>query len=137
MDYPLYPGSIPQRQTWLPQPQMQMQMPMQQPPGFNCRPVTSREEAVATQVDFASPGTLMPDFAHNVIYFKRFNSNTGVSDFLTYALRTDPPPQPAPEWASVQEVGELRSMVNELAKRLEAMKREHEPVGSAATEDLP
>lgn len=128
MDYPLYPGSVPQRQTWLPQPQMQMQMPMQQPPGFNCRPVTSREEAVATQVDFMSPGTIMPDFAHGVIYFKRFNGNTGASDFLTYALRVDPPAPQQQEWASVQEVGELRGMVQQLAERLNRMEVPHEPV---------
>lgn len=54
--------------------------------GFICRPVTSREEAVAIQTDFMSPGTLMPDFGHGMVYFKRFNSNTGLSDWLEFAL---------------------------------------------------
>lgn len=58
-----------------------VQQPQQTQNGFNCRPVTCREEAVAAQVDFMSAGLIMPDLAHGVIYVKRFNTNTGASDF--------------------------------------------------------
>lgn len=53
--------------------------------GFICRPVTSREEAVAVQTDFISAGTIMPDLGHGVIYLKRFNPNTGLSDWYEFA----------------------------------------------------
>lgn len=54
--------------------------------GFLCRPVTSREEALAVQADYFSPGTLMPDLGHGVVYLKRFNPNTGASDIFEFAL---------------------------------------------------
>lgn len=54
--------------------------------GFLCRPVTSREEALAVQVDYFSPGTLMPDLGHGVVYLKRFNNSTGASDLFQFAL---------------------------------------------------
>ena len=70
------------------QPQMQQMQPQQQTPvGFTCKPVTSREEAIAATVDFFGPGTLMPDFSHGMVYFKRFNQNTGASDFMDFAYQ--------------------------------------------------
>lgn len=86
-DPPMYGAS--------PSPQNQPQNAVGQPPvpsmpsptnGFSCRPVTSREEAVAIQTDFLSPGTIMPDLGHNMIYMKRFNTNTGASDFFEFSL---------------------------------------------------
>lgn len=59
--------------------------------GYVCRPVTSREEAVASQVDFLGPGTIMPDFGHGMIYFKRFNPNSGGAEFFDFSVQ--PPPQ--------------------------------------------
>lgn len=54
---------------------------------FACRPVTSREEAVAAQVDFFGPGTLMPDLGHGVIYLKRFNQQTGACDLVEFTVQ--------------------------------------------------
>ena len=79
---------------------------MQQPPaqqiaqptnttGFNCRPVTSREEAVAVLSDYFTQGTVMPDLGHGRIYLKRFNPNTGASDFFEFALVQQEPESPA------------------------------------------
>lgn len=62
-----------------------------QPAGYVCRPVTSREEAVAVTVDFLGPGTIMPDFSHGMIYFKRFNPNSGGAEFFDFSVQ--PPPQ--------------------------------------------
>ena len=70
--------------------------------GYNCRPVTSREEAVALQVDFFSMGTLMPDLAHNVVYLKRLNQQTGGSDFFTFALQQPKEPE-KPEYVTREE----------------------------------
>lgn len=54
---------------------------------FACRPVTSREEAVAAQVDFFGPGTLMPDLGHGVVYLKRFNQQTGACDLVEFTVQ--------------------------------------------------
>lgn len=89
-----YPTYISQRTDALPGAQNVPQMPQnygqantQQTvqTGFQCRPVTSREEAVASLVDYFSPGMLMPDLAHGRVYFKRFNPNTGASDFVEFS----------------------------------------------------
>lgn len=56
---------------------------------FSCKPVTSREEALAMQTDFMAAGTIMPDLGHGVIYLKRFNPNTGSSDFVEFILKSN------------------------------------------------
>lgn len=113
----------PTQQPYMPgsynyQPQIP-QMPQQA--GFACRPVTSREEAQAAQIDFFSPGSIMPDLGHGVIYLKRFNQNTGGSDLFTFALQQDQP-KTEPVYAPADEVKELRRMVEDLKKEIERMK---------------
>lgn len=54
--------------------------------GFAVQPVTSREEALAVIADPMSPGVILPDLGHGVIYVKRFNPNTGASDFGEFAF---------------------------------------------------
>lgn len=65
----------------------QSAVPAAQQANFTCRPVTSREEAVAVQADFFSLGTLMPDLAHGVVYMKRINQQTGSADFFEFGYR--------------------------------------------------
>ena len=60
--------------------------------GFAVQPVTSREEALAVIADPLAAGVLLPDLGHGVIYMKRFNPNTGASDFGEFRLA-----QPAAE----------------------------------------
>lgn len=79
------------QQTYFPQQPQQMVQPAPQPvqspqPAFACRPVTNREEAVAAQTDYFSAGLIMPDLARGRIYFKRFNQQTGASDFYEFGL---------------------------------------------------
>lgn len=114
MAYPTYfPYQSPQSYY---QPQMtnypaQMpQTPQQAQTGgvaYSCRPVTSREEAVAAQVDFFGPGTLMPDLGHGVIYLKRFNQNTGACDMMTFSLEL-PRQEELPEYATIEDLNKLR-----------------------------
>ena len=92
------------------QPMQQMQQ-MQQP-GYVCRPVTGREEALAAQVDFLGPGTVMPDLAHGMIFLKRFNPNTGSSDFLEFEFRQ--PKQEQPQGGV--SVDDFRALVDRVAK---------------------
>lgn len=81
---------------------------------FVCRPVTSRLEAEAVQVDFMSAGTVMPDLAHGCVYIKRFNPNTGASDFLVFSAQA---PEPSPvQYATIQDLNALR---DELLNRKE------------------
>lgn len=96
--YPAYGGYNPVT-PFAPAPQVYqpMQQPAPQPvqaaqtvgstntqPNFFCRPVASREEALGVPVDFMGAPMFFPDLAHNVIYMKRFNSNTrAILDFLT------------------------------------------------------
>ena len=69
----------------------QMYMP-QQPPGympqqqqelFLIRSVGSPEEAVATPVDYFKP-TIIMGLNHGMIYFKKFNPETGETVFDAY-----------------------------------------------------
>ena len=86
--------------------------------GYICRPVTCREEAVAAQVDYFSAGLVMLDLAHGMIYVKRYNSDTGLSDWGEYKYC---PPQPkAPEVDPAQFV--TRKEFDEFARRMQAMK---------------
>lgn len=62
-----------------------------QQPSFTCHPVTSREEAVAAQTDYFSAGLVMPDLGHGCIYLKRFNPNTGASDFFRFVMEPEAP----------------------------------------------
>nr|DAL48069.1 MAG TPA_asm: hypothetical protein [Caudoviricetes sp.] len=95
------------------QPQYQMQSGnIQQPmnavsqPGYSVRPVGSREEAVGAQVDFMGPGTLMPDFGHGVIYFKRFNPNKGSTELFDFRVT---PPEEQPKYATLADLDALRA----------------------------
>ena len=133
MNYPYYnpyqfsPQSGPQPrfdQMGANPPQMQnapVPQQTQQGAAFLTRPVTSREEAVAAQVDFLGPGTLMPDLSHGTIYLKRFNPNTGASDFFTFTLE-QPKAEPEPQWATKEDIAQLREEIEQLKPR-KAVKR--------------
>lgn len=93
--YPSY-GMMPQQ----PMPQQMYSPQTQAPapaaaPAYACKPVTSREEAIAAATNYLGLGDIMPDLAHGVIYLKRFNRDTGVSDFLEfrYSPQTQAPAQ--------------------------------------------
>lgn len=134
MAYPMYNNGYP---TFLP-PQNQAVQPVQPIPAMNnmnqgayqtgylCRPVTSREEAVAAETSYFSPGTLMPDLAHEVVYLKRFNPNSGGSDFFTYVLKEDEP-EPKIEYASTDDVLRLREIIDSLRDEIETLKKPAEP----------
>lgn len=80
--------------------------PAAQQANFACRPVTSREEAVAVQADFFSLGTIMPDLSHGVVYLKRLNQQTGASDFFEFVYR-QPEAEQKPEYITREEFDEF------------------------------
>jgi len=92
--------------------------------GFFVRPVTNREEAVAAQIDFLSPGTFMPDLANGRVYFKRFNNQTGSCDFATFRLEL-PEAQsetPAPEYATKADLVEMQQVIEGLADEISTLR---------------
>lgn len=109
-----YPTALPQLPQQMQTAPQQMQQPVQ-PTGFGVRAVTSREEALGVQVDFFSPGTVMPDLGHGAIYLKRFNQNTGASDLYEFRI-VEPQEQP-------DELQQLREAVRRLEREVAALKQ--------------
>ena len=120
MSYPTYmPYASPQQPVFAPQsrsaafqPQgytVPANFPAAQPAagfgqggGFSVQPVTTKEEALAVIADPFLTGVLMPDMAHGMIYLKRFNPQTGASDFIEFRAAVDPVPPPEPQYVSVE-----------------------------------
>lgn len=91
--YNTYQQPMPQYQM---QPAQQYQMqPQQQNPQANIivRPVASIEEARAMQTDFSGAMVIMPDTAHEQIYTKQLNYNTGSADWCIYRRMQEQPQQ--------------------------------------------
>lgn len=98
----------PQTANYPPQmPQVPQAAQTAQQSGYNCRPVTSREEALAVQVEFFGPGTLMPDIAHGVVYLKRFDQNTGNCDLITFTAEMPKRAEPV-RYATIEDLEKLR-----------------------------
>lgn len=101
----------------------QQYFPQQTQGGFACRPVTSKEEALAAQTDFMAAGTVMPDLGHGMIYLKRFNPNTGLSDWAEFALVSDAAAPPNDYGNILRGFGEqlngLTTRFDELSEKLE------------------
>lgn len=99
-------------QTQYRTPSMNINPQMMQPtqPGYSVRPVGSREEAVGAQADFMSPGLIMPDLGHGVIYFKRFNSDAGSTEFHEFKLVA---PAPPPQYATLADLEALKAELTE------------------------
>lgn len=93
-------------QTYFPQP-MQQPQPQNQPMqgGVMCRPVASIEEARAMQVQFDGSLYAFINLAAGEIYTKRFNFDTGNTDFEIYAKQRPAPPV---AYATAAEVDALR-----------------------------
>lgn len=101
-------GANPPAQQNAPQAQMQGQNQ-----GFVVRPVTSREEAVAAQIDFFGPGTIMPDLSHGVMYLKRFNPQSGASDFFAFTVEQPKEEKPV-QYATKEDIDSLRNEIEQL-----------------------
>lgn len=125
-------GQIPQMAQMQQMPQPAQAGPPGGAPSFCCRPVTSREEAVAMLADYFSLGTVMPDLAHGVIYLKRFNANTGGSDFYTFALQAEVIPQRDIQETLLQEIMALRETIAQIQAESDRPRRARK-----AAEDVP
>ena len=121
---PVWQSQRPDMVQGYPQPQQMAPAPPQsQQQAFATRPVTSREEAVAVQVDFMGAGTLMPDLSHGAIYLKRFNQETGACDFLTFTAEQTKMENPTPtEYATKADLLEMRQVIEGLAGDLDRLR---------------
>lgn len=107
---------------------------------FLCRPVTSREEALAVPADFMSNGTIMPDLGHGMIYLKRFDSNTGLSNMFEFAMVQQNAAEESvpvvPDYSEILEgLGErldsLAERLDDLADKLDRMNAKQVQKGAA------
>lgn len=121
------------------QTQAQMQSTAQNM-GIQGRMVTSKEEALGVPVDFSGNPLFLADLAHNTIFVKKFNMNTGAADFAEFRLV--PPPQPPVQqednnnvsFVPLQDfqdlndvVADMKSTINSLQKEIDRLKK---PVNS-------
>lgn len=112
------------------QPAQQIQPTQQQNTGMVCRPVTSREEALGTPVDFMGGTTVMPNLSDKrIIYTKAFNAQTGQADFGEYRRL---PGQEAKEetpqtYAMESDVQALREQVKDLNDKIAVIQARKRP----------
>lgn len=115
--------------------------------GFLCRPVTSKEEALAVQVDYLSAGTIMPDLGHGMMYLKRFDPNTGLSNMFEFALvqpqsNENPQEQTSvviPDYSDTfrifgEKLGSVSDRIDELAWKLDQLKAK-QPMQKGASKE--
>ena len=109
---------------------------MQQPGGnsnFFCRPVASKEEALGVPVDFMGSPMFFTDLAHNVIYMKRYNTNTGAADVFEFREAQEQT-APAPSFAPLDEFNAMKETIEKLQAEIDQLKK---PVGRAKKNDVP
>lgn len=94
-------------------------------PGFFCRPVASREEALGVPVDFMGAPMFFPDLSRGVIYMKRFNTSSGSADVYEFRVqeRSEPAPQAATAMVSLDEIRDMKDAIDILKKEVEGLKR--------------
>ena len=110
-------------------------------PNFFCRPVASKEEALGVPVDFMGSPMFFPDLAHNVIYMKRFNTNTGAADIFEFhgQQAQEQPSAPTSSFAPLDEfnatketIGQLKETISQLQSEIDQLKK---PTGRAKKND--
>lgn len=157
-NYPMYqpprfdqpqfaPQNAPQNAAQSVLPQGNINTQPQAQTGFLCRPVTSKEEALAVQVDYLSAGTIMPDLGHGMMYLKRFDSNTGLSNMFEFALvqpqsnesQQEQTPISMPDYSDTfrvfgEQLGSVSDRIDELALKLDQLKAKQPVVKGGAKE---
>lgn len=105
------------------------------------RMVTSREEALGIPADFSGNPIFMPCLSEGKIYCKKFNMNTGASDFAEFRLY-NPQPQlespaqehhPAPSFASLDDLKSLQDEINSLKQKIEELENPVQSTTETAT----
>lgn len=105
------------------QPNVQQAANMGQGQGISpaSRPVSSKEEAMAVGADFSGAPMIFPDMAHNTIFLKRWDFQTGAAVFTEYVPKESASEPPAAVFATQ---GDFRELAEKMTKRLEELESE-------------
>lgn len=87
------------------------------------RPVTSREEAMGIAADFSGAPMIFPDMAHNTIFVKRWDYQSGSALFTEYVPKGAEPEAPAALYATQ---GDFKQLADGLTERLQQIEAELE-----------
>lgn len=87
------------------------------------RPVSSKEEAMAVGADFSGAPMIFPDMAHNAVYVKRWDFQTGSAVFTEYVPK-GAEPEITPALYATQ--GDFKELAENLTERLENIEAEIE-----------
>lgn len=80
------------------------------------RPVSSKEEAMAVGADFSGAPMIFPDMAHNAVYVKRWDFQTGSAVFVEYLPKDTVPEATAAVYATQ---GDFKELAEKLTERME------------------
>lgn len=87
------------------------------------RPVSSKEEAMAVGADFSGAPMIFPDMAHNTIFVKRWDFQSGSAIFTEYVPKDAAPEVPAAIYATQ---GDFKELAEKLTERLDDIEIEIE-----------
>lgn len=94
------------------------------------RPVSSKEEAMAVGADFSGAPMIFPDMAHNAIYVKRWDFQTGSAAFVEYVPKDAVPEAPAAVYATQ---GDFKELAEKLTERMEDIEADLERLKKKGT----
>ena len=83
------------------------------------RPVSSFEEARVAQIDLDGSVSIFPDLGNKRIYTKRINID-GTATISTYTLDEQPIESTGPEYATKEEISELKVTLDAIMEKLSA-----------------
>ena len=83
------------------------------------RPVSSFEEARVAQIDLDGSVSIFPDLGNKRIYTKRINVD-GTAAISTYTLDEQPIESTSPEYATKEEISELKATLDAIMEKLSA-----------------
>lgn len=117
-----YPyGGYPAANTPMMRPELPAYMLPQTAPSavLKGRPVSSFEEARVAQIDLDGSVSIFPDLGNKRIYTKRINVD-GTAAINTYTLDEQPTESTSPEYATKEEISELKATLDAIMEKLSA-----------------
>lgn len=126
----MYNTYFPQQPQYQQYPMRQDFMAQQGPPQqaaqqmgvYSVRPVASKAEVDTFQIPFDGAPYFFYNTASGDLYVKAFNSNNGTAPVATYKREAEVK-APAPEYATMDTITEMRQTINRLAEEIERLKK--------------